>query len=173
MVGDTVLLLVGGLVLLIDHDQAEIAIGQEQRRARTRHHLRLAAGDRRLQALAPAARHSRMPQPGTDAETRLEAVDELRRERDLGHQDQALAPEPHRLGNRLEIDLRLARTGDALEQRHPIGRGPDRGDERRRRAGLTLTDDDETGDFQDRQGADEGDDDPNHGRVRRKAAKLT
>ena len=56
VIGDAVLLLVGGLVLLIDDDQAEIAIGQEQRRARAGHHRRLACGDRRLQPLAPARR---------------------------------------------------------------------------------------------------------------------
>ena len=49
-----VLLLVGRVVLFIDDDEAEIGIGQEQRRARADDHLHLVRGDRRPGARALA-----------------------------------------------------------------------------------------------------------------------
>ncbi len=51
-----VFLLVGLVVLLIDDDQAEIGIGQEQRRARADHDRHLAVGDRPPGARASARR---------------------------------------------------------------------------------------------------------------------
>ena len=90
VVADAVLLLVGGVVLLIDDDQAKIGIGQEQRRARADHHLRLAGRDRRPGARALSWRQLGMPFGGADAEPRGEAIEELRGERDLRHQDQHL-----------------------------------------------------------------------------------
>ncbi len=57
-----------------------------------------------------------MPFGRAHAEALREAVEELRRERDLGHQDQRLAALADRLGDRLEIDLGLARAGHAVEQ---------------------------------------------------------
>ena len=51
-----VFLLVGGVVLFIDDDQAEIGIGQEQRRARADHDRDFAVGDRPPSARAPARR---------------------------------------------------------------------------------------------------------------------
>ena len=55
VVAHAVLLLVGGVVLLIDDDQAEIGIGQEQRRARADRDRRLARRHRRPGALRAAA----------------------------------------------------------------------------------------------------------------------
>ena len=86
-----------------------------------------------------------MPGRRPHAEAGREAVEELRRERDLGHQDQRLPALPHRLGDRLEIDLGLAGARHALEQRHGgAARADDRGERRRgvalpvreRRAGM-------------------------------------
>ena len=48
-----------------------------------------------------------MPFRRPHAEALREAVEELRRERDLRHQDQRLPAAPHGLGDRLEIDLVL------------------------------------------------------------------
>ena len=86
-----VLLLVGGIVLLIDDDQAEIGIRQKQRRARADHDLDFARRDRGPGARALARRKLRMPFRRTHAEARGEAIEELRGERDLRHQDQGLA----------------------------------------------------------------------------------
>ena len=123
VVVDAVLLLVGGLVLLVDDDEAEAPIGQEQGRAGARHHLHLAVGDAGEEPLAPAPGDARMPRRRPRPEAAGEAVEELAREGDLGHQDQGLAVVPHRLGDGLEIDLRLARARHALEQ---DDRGPER-----------------------------------------------
>ena len=118
VIAHAVLLLVGRVVLLIDHDQAEIGVGQEQRRARADHHRHLARRHRRPGARAHARRELRMPFRRPHAEALGEAVEELRGERDLRHQDQRLPAAPDRLGHRLEIDLGLARAGDAVDQRH-------------------------------------------------------
>ena len=59
-----------------------------------------------------------MPLGGTGAEALLAAGDELAGERDLGHQHEHLAPARQRSRNRLEIDFRLARACDAVEQAH-------------------------------------------------------
>ena len=120
VVVDAVLLLVGRVVLLIDHDQAEVGVGQEQRRARPGDKLRLAFGDGGPGAGAPARRNLRMPFGRPHAEAQREAVEELPGERDLGHQDQGLPAGADRLGDRLEIDFRFARAGDAVDQRHRV-----------------------------------------------------
>ena len=117
MIVHAVFLLVGGVVLLIDHDQAEIGIWQKQRRARADHDVHFAGRDRASRCARACARELGVPFGRADAEACCEAIEELRRERDLGHQDQRLAALPDRLGDRLEIDLGLARAGDAVEQR--------------------------------------------------------
>ena len=104
-------------MLLIDDDQAEIGVGQEQRRARADHDPHLAGRHRRPGARAQPRRELRMPFRRPHAEALGEAVEELRGERDLRHQDQRLPAAPDRFGHRLEIDLGLARAGDAVEQR--------------------------------------------------------
>jgi len=57
-----------------------------------------------------------MPFSRTRAKTRRETVEKLRSERDLRHEDQALAPGFERRRDSLEIDFRLAGAGDAFEQ---------------------------------------------------------
>ena len=59
----------------------------------------------------------RMPGDRRAAEARLETLEEWLGERDLREQDERLAVLAQRLGDRLEIDLGLARSGDAVEQR--------------------------------------------------------
>jgi hypothetical protein len=111
-----VLLLVGLVVFLIDHDQAEIRVRHEQRGARADHDMRVAGGDRGPVARAVARRQPGMPLQRTHAEADGEAVEELPGQRDLRHQDQRLFAAPDDFGNRLEIHLGLARAGDAVEQ---------------------------------------------------------
>ncbi len=90
VIAHAVLLLVGRVVLLIDDDQAEIGVGQEQRRARADHDRHLARRHRRPGARALARRELRMPFRRPHAEALREAIEELRGERDLRHQDQHL-----------------------------------------------------------------------------------
>ena len=111
-----VLLLVDRVVLLIDHDQAEVGVREKQRGARADHDAHPARGDRRPGARALAGAELGMPFGRTHAEALREAVEELRRECDLGQEHQRLSPFPDRLGDRLEIDLGLARPGHAVEQ---------------------------------------------------------
>ena len=90
-----VLLLVGGVVLLIDHDQAEVGVGQKQRRARADDDAHLTRRHRRPGARAQPRRELRVPFGRAHAEALGEAVEELRGERDLRHQDQRLPAAPH------------------------------------------------------------------------------
>ena len=110
-------LLVGLVVLFIDHDQPQTGIGQKQRRARADHDRRFAGGDRGPVAGAGARRQFGMPFQRPHAEAQREAIQELSGQRDLRHQDQRLLAAANGFRNRLEIDFGLARTGDAIEQR--------------------------------------------------------
>ena len=130
------LLLVGGVVLLVDHHQAQVAHRGEGRRARPDADPRFAG----LQALPLVAALAR-GQPGVEqrdavAEPRHEPRHRLRRQPDLRDEhDRAPAPPKRRLGGR-QVDLGLARA------RHPVeevlaGRGAvDRGDDRVERRPL-------------------------------------
>ncbi len=109
-------LLVGLVVLFIDDDQPEIGVGQKQRGARADHHGRFARRDRGPVALPCARRQFGMPFQRPHAETPGEAIEELAGQRDLRHQDQRLLAAPDDFRNGFEIDLGLARTGDAIEQ---------------------------------------------------------
>ena len=123
-------------MLLIDDDEAKRREGQKQRGARADDDLLLAARDALEQPVAPARADARMPFGGRDAEPLLETIAELRRQRNFGHQDENLFAATQRFGHGLEINLRLARSGDAFEQRD-IERGYARHlDERLR--GFTL-----------------------------------
>jgi hypothetical protein len=71
-----------------------------------------------------------MPFRRTHAEALGEAVEELRGERDLRHEDQGLAGAPDHFGNGFEIDRGLAGAGHAVDQRHRIAAGRDCGPQR-------------------------------------------
>ena len=68
-----------------------------------------------------------MPFGRLGAEAVLEAFEEGVRQRDLRQQDQHLPALVERRGDRLEIDLGLARAGDAVEQRDAESAGRDTG----------------------------------------------
>ncbi len=113
-----VFLLVGRVVLLIDDDEAELLERQKQRRARPGDDLHFAARHRLPGARALARRDLRMPFGRPCAEALGEAVEKAVGERDLRQQDQRLLAAAQGFGDRLEIDLGLARAGDAVEQMH-------------------------------------------------------
>ena len=116
-------------MLLVDDDQAEIGERQEERGARPDDRARLAARDRPPCAFALSRGEAGMPLRGPRAEAGREPVEELGGQRDLGQQHERLPALPQRLGDRLEIDLRLARAGDAFEQGGGEGAGGDAGGE--------------------------------------------
>ena len=70
-----------------------------------------------------------MPGDRLVAEAGGEALEEGLGERDLGEQHQRLPPAAQRLGDRLEIDFGLARSGDPVEQEGRELGGPHRLDE--------------------------------------------
>ena len=136
VVAHAVLLLVGRVVLLIDHDQAEIGERQKQRRARADDHARFAGRHRAPSAGALPRGEFGMPFRRPHAEPCGEAVEELRRKRDLRHQNERLPAGPDHLRHRLEIDLGLARPGDAVEQRDAVAAVPNGLPQRRGRRAL-------------------------------------
>ena len=110
-----ILLLVGAVVFLVDDDQAEPGEGREHGRAGADEDAMLAAG-----AFVPNVEALRVRDAGVQhrgsAEAGPHAVQRLRCERDLRHQQQRLAATAQHLGNDVEIHLRLAAAGDAIEQ---------------------------------------------------------
>ena len=118
VVGDPVLLLIGVLVFFIDDERREIREGKKQRRARANNGLDVALCHSVPQPRALPRADAGMPFPRTRPEARREAVEKLRGERDLGHEDQALASGFESGRDGLEINLRLAGAGDPFEQGH-------------------------------------------------------
>ncbi len=104
-------------MFLIDNDEAEIAIGQEQGRARADHHLGIAAQNGAPGQAPLEARQLRMPLAGRRTEALGETFQPLRGERDLRQQDQCLLPALQARGDRFKINFRFARSGDTVEQR--------------------------------------------------------
>ena len=116
-----ILLLVGLIVFFIDHDEAKIGVGQKQRGARAHHDRCFAGRDRGPVALPRPRGQFGMPFQRPHPEAQREAVEKLAGQRYFRHQDQRLLAATDDLGDRLEIDLGLARTGDAIEQRDMKG----------------------------------------------------
>ena len=87
---DVLLLLVGRIVLLIDDDQTKVGIRQKQCRARADHHTDFARRRRQPGSRAQPRRKLRVPLRRPRAEPGGEAVEKLRRQRDLGHQHEGL-----------------------------------------------------------------------------------
>ncbi len=116
VVARVALLLVGGIVLLVDHDQTRVGDRSEDSRAGTYADPRLARPQPPPLVVARAGRHLRMKQRHRIAEPPPEAIHRLRGERDLGDEDDRASPPCQRLASRLQVDLGLARAGHAVEQ---------------------------------------------------------
>ena len=110
------LLLVRRLVLLVDDHQPEVGHGREDRRARADGDPRDPVANAAPLVAALSGGELRVQQGHPVAEARPEAGERLRGQRDLGDQrDHAPPPLERGLGAR-QVDLRLARAGDAMEQ---------------------------------------------------------
>ena len=116
-------LFVALLMLLVDDDEAEIGKRTEERRARAHHH----AGRTRTNHIplveALARGKARMEHRHRVTETRAEATNSLRRERDLGHEHTGRATMCQNALDGGQIHLGLTRTGHAVDQDHVTGRG--------------------------------------------------
>ncbi len=119
-------LLVGGVVLLVDDDQAEAAHGSEHRRAGTDDDARLAARDSLALVSPLGLAEARVEDRHPVAEPCPRTADGLGRERDLGHeQDRAEPPlESRRAG--LEVHLGLPRARRPEEQERTARAGVER-----------------------------------------------
>ena len=123
VVARVALLLVGGVVLLVDHDQAEIAHRREDGRARPDADPGLA------RSAGAATRRSARPPACAEwssatrvAEAAPEAIHRLRGEGDLGDEHDRAAAAGERLPGGLQVDLGLARAGHAVEEEGRRGR---------------------------------------------------
>ena len=123
-------------MLLIDNEDGEIAERQEQSRARPGDDLHLALREASPDAGTLARADAGMPFRRPHAEALRETIEELRRQRDFRHQDQRLPSLAQSFRDGLEINLRLARAGDAFEQSDGKAAQFDLGDERGGGLGL-------------------------------------
>ena len=130
VVENALLLLVGGVMLFIDHDQAKVAERQEQRRPRAHNHLHTALGAHLPKAAAFGGGHAGMPLPRSGAKALLDAGEEISGQGNLGQQDQRLLPTAQRGRHGLQINLGLARAGDAFQQGRGIAAFRDSGIQR-------------------------------------------
>jgi hypothetical protein len=113
VVAHALVLLERAVVLLVDHDDAEVVHRREHRRARAHRDARDAALEPGPLAEPLALGQPRVQDRHLVAEAGAEPRRELRRQRDLRHQhDGALAPGSQR-ADRVEVHLGLARAGDA------------------------------------------------------------
>ena len=103
-------------MLLVDHDQAGIGDGREDGRARPDADPGLARAQAAPLVVARAGRHPGMKQRDGVAEAPPEAIHRLGRQGDLRDEDDRAPPPRQRLPGRLQVDLRLARAGHAVEQ---------------------------------------------------------
>ena len=104
-------------MLLVDHDETEIAPRQEQGRARAHHHLGRPRCDAEPHPLALALPNPRMPFRRLRLEPALDPFEKALGEGDFRQQQQHLPALRQRRRHCLEIDLGLARAGDAVDQR--------------------------------------------------------
>ena len=110
------LLLVGGVVLLVDDHEPDVAHRREDRRARADDDPRLAAGDAVALVAPLGLAERRVEDRDGVAESLPEPADRLRRERDLRHEHDRAEPTVERRLAGLEVHLRLAAPGRADEE---------------------------------------------------------
>ena len=111
-------LLVAGLVLLVDDDEAQVAERAKERRAGADDHAGRTAGDHIPLVQALAGREARMEHGDRLAKTRAEAADGLGRQRDLGHEHAGRTAGRQHALNRRKVNLGFAGAGDAVDQHH-------------------------------------------------------
>ena len=123
VVARVALVLVGAVVLLVDDDQPEPLDRREDGRARADADARAAVAQAAPLVVALAGGELGVQHRDGVAEAVDEAADDLRRQRDLGdeHDHAAVLLERGRGG--AQVDLGLARAGDAVQQQRRGGAG--------------------------------------------------
>ncbi len=131
MVAGRLLLFVGAVLLLIDHDEPEVLDGREESRTRADHDARLAVANPRPFAPTVAVGLRRVENRGGAPESLLNGARGGGGEPDLGYQDDTPATRRKDRFETSDVDLGLARSGDAVEEEGCIaargGRGVDGG----------------------------------------------
>ena len=110
------LVLVRGVVLLVDDDDAEIGDRGEHRGPRADDHAGLPGGDAAVLGAAPAPAEAAVQHRDRCAEPGREPGGDLRRERDLGDEHDRPPPELERVLDEAQVDLGLARPRDAVDE---------------------------------------------------------
>ena len=110
---------IGALLLLVEHDQPQLAQRREHRRARAEHDVRLAAADALILVIALGQAKATVQQRHLRAEIGREPRHHLRRERNLRHQNHHGFPLAQQLLRKADIHKGLAAAGHALQKRHP------------------------------------------------------
>ena len=103
-------------MLLVDADDAEPRYRREHRRPRPEHDRRFAACDARALVASLGLSQRRVQHGDALAEARAKASERLRRQRDLGHEDDRAAPALERGCARLQVDLGLAAASRAVQE---------------------------------------------------------
>ena len=118
VVARTGTLLVTGLMLLVDDDEAQVAERAKERRAGADYHASGTAGDHIPLVQALASRKAGMEHGDRLAKARAEAADGLGRQRDFGHKHARRATGREHALDGGEINLGFAGAGDAVDQHH-------------------------------------------------------
>jgi len=121
VVAAAVFLLVGGVVLLVDDDEAQIGIGQKQSRARSDNDFCLVRRHRRPGALALARVISECHSAGLTPKRAAKRSRNWPVSAISGIRINVCPLCRTVFGDRFEIDFRLSRTGDAVDERRGKG----------------------------------------------------
>ena len=116
MVAGIALLFIGGLLLLVDHDEANALERREKRRARTDDDVGDPIEDAPPLVETLARRQGAVQKRDAVPETRDEPRDDLRGEDDLRHQDDHAVAARERRRRRTEIHLGLAARGHPVKE---------------------------------------------------------
>ena len=111
-------LLIAGLVLLVDDDEAQVVKRAKERRAGAHDHARGTAGDHIPLVQALAGRKARMEHGDRLTKARAKAADGLGRQRDLGHEHARRATGCEHALDGGEVHLGFAGAGDAVDKDH-------------------------------------------------------
>src|SRR3990172_257420 len=104
-------------MLFVYDDQTEVGQRRENRRARADYDIDVAAGD--VPPVGPALRAAQraVQHPDPPRESRAETIDELRRQRDFGNQDETTTTRFANLLHGAKVDFCLAAAGDAMQKK--------------------------------------------------------
>ncbi len=125
-------------MLLVDDEQAQPVERREDRRPRADHQVHLAAPDAVPLIVALAVGQPAVLDGHAIAEGRPELRGDLRRERNLRHQDQHTPALRDGVTRQAHVELGLAAAGDAVHQRGVVAAAVEQSRQRRQRRRLLV-----------------------------------